>query len=402
MSVLFSDLLTQIDDFCTNYNISNIDLGNKKRAANRAIEFVQRRLGLPSDKKIQSFYFYEDVKYYDCSTGFNELIGLSYNTSANSTAIDQDPNVPRNEWNIFKDEEILKSTGVWPDMNQVGFSTVNGKNQYLMHGRNQRGATTINALNSISGLTFSSDVTATKDSYVYKFGAGSVSMNIAIGQSVTTITFTGVWDITQFLNVNAAYRMYIDFPTGTTGYFSSVDLRLQSSTNNYYSMTTTTQSDGTAWNSGSWSLISWMLANATSTGTPAPSQITTIQIRLVHSGSFATTTALRVNYFYQITPDYIDAMYYSAYKGTDTTGVTPKINLDTDSDICSFGTYAPDLIHPISLKAAQILSPQLLQDLNFRALYKEDFEESIRLWGRTYPRSRGTGQYGATKLKRAT
>lgn len=402
-TILFSDVKNQIKDLVANYNVTNVDSSSVNRAANRAIEIVQRRLSLPSDEKIQSFYFYEDTKFYNCNDGFNELLGLRYNTSGATTIIGQDPNVPRRRWNIYKDVDILQTTGVWPDENQVGFTTLNGQNQLVLHGRNINGSYTVNALNNTSGLTFSTDIAnATQDANIFKYSGGSVKFKINTGLSASFVHFSGLWNIFNLFNQNGAYRLYVDFPTGTTGYFTNVELRLQSSTGNYYSITTTTQSDGTAWTSGTgnWSLLSWLLSAATQTGTPDASNIKDVYIYFNHSGSFATTTDLRINYFYQITPDYMDAIYYSAFKGTDTTGVTPKIVLDVDSDICYFGSYAPDLIWPIALQGAKILSPQLLADPGFRAIYKEDFEEAIRLFGRTYPRKRGTGQFGQTDLRR--
>lgn len=399
-TILFSDIKQNIRDLCSNYSVTTIDNGNVDRAANRAIEFVQRRLGLPSDEKTTSFYFYEDTMYYDCPDAFNELLGLRYNTSANMVTIGNDRNVPRRFWNVMKDMEILQFTGMWPDENQVAFTTLNGKNQLLLHGRNVNGSWTVNPLTSTSGLTFSADVSgAVQDPYIYKYPNGSVKFNIATGLSATTVSFTGQWNIQKQINDNGAYRMYVNFPTGTTGYFSNVELRLQSSTGNYYSITTTTQADGNAWTASTWNLLSWLLSNSTTVGSPDPTSIKTMVIVFNHSGSFTTTTGIIINYLYQITPDLIDCIYYSAIKGTDTTGTTDKIILDEDSDICSFGSYAPDLIYPIALQGAKIVAPQLLASPEFRAMYKEDFEESIRLMGRTYPRKRASS-FGSTDLRR--
>ena len=398
--VTLQNLIDQTNDFCASYSVTTVSPGNVERGINRAIEFVQRRLGLPSDKAIQSFWFYEDTPYYNCATGFNELIGLKYNTSANSAPIDCNPNVPRRRWNVYKDIEIMQLNGVWPNENQVAFTTVNGMSQLLLHGRNQRGAQTLNPLNSVNGLTFSSDITASIDSNVYKYSNVSLSLNINTSLSASYFTFTGMWNIASLLNTNGAYRMYVNFPAGTTGYFTNVELRLQSSPGNYYTMNTTVQSDGTAWNSGSWSLLSWQLSNATVVGSPDPTKITSMYVYFNHSGTYAAVTGMRLNYLYQITPDLIDAVYYSAYKGTDLTGATQKLILDTPSDICSFGSIAPDLILPICLKAAATLSPQILASPEFQAIWKADFLEAMLVFGRIYPRQRNTGQYGATNIRR--
>ncbi len=62
-----------------------------------------------------------------------------------------------------------------------------------------------------------------------------------------------------------------------------------------------------------------------------------------------------------------------------------------DDDICAFGAYAPDLILPISLKAATFVNPQLRFNPDFQAMYKSDFEDTLKLMSRTYPRERQAG-----------
>ena len=386
MSVTFQDLKLQTQDLLSNYNVTNIDVGNIDRALNRAIEYVQRKLGLPSDKKIFSFYYYDDTKFYDNPEGFNELIQLYYNTSS---LVDADHNVPMNRWFNRKDIELIRDSGSFQNKNNVAFTTINEVSQLMLLGQNLRGAAVINAFDSTTGITFSSNITSTSiDTNIKKQGSGSLKFNINNSLSTSTITIAGNWDISQLLNIVSAYRMYIDLPTGAAAQFTNIKLTLQSSAGNNYTITTTTQDDGTAWTENVWDRISWSLADAVTTGSPVSTQINSIIITFTHSGSFTAVTNMRVDYLYQVNPDYMDVIYYSAYKGTDTTGVTPKIILDEDSDIISFGSYASDLIFPIALKAATILNPQLRADENFAQMYKIEFSDVVALLSRTYPRVR--------------
>ena len=123
MPVVFKDVLDNIDDLCQNYNVTNIDNGNKVRQANRAIEYMQRRLGLPSDKKTFSFYYYEDTPFYDCPTGFNEFIQLYYD--------DSNLNKPANRWQAMKDTEINNNTSGYQCRNKVAPTFINSKNEML-------------------------------------------------------------------------------------------------------------------------------------------------------------------------------------------------------------------------------------------------------------------------------
>jgi hypothetical protein len=390
MTVLFNDLKLMTSDLLSNYNVTTVDKGNKERAINRAIEYVQRKLGLPSDKKIWSFYFYDDTKFYTTPDGFNELLQLYYNTSS---VVDSDYNNPRNRWFVDKDIELLRATGnTYGSMNKVAFTTINQLSQLMLVGSNIRGSSIINAFDNTTGLTFSSSITGTSiDTYVKKQGSGSLKFSMDNSASTSTITMAGSWDITQAIAISSAYRLYIDFPVGAAAQFTNVKLSLISSVGNSYDITATTQDDGTAWTENVWDRLSFSLANATTTGTPVASQITSMVITFTHSGTFTAVSNIRMDYLYQVNPDYMDVVYYSSQKGTNQAGTVPKVILDEDSDIVSFGAYAPDLVYPIALKAASILQPQLRFNPEFYAMYKADFIDVLTLMSRTYPRQRQAG-----------
>lgn len=382
------DLLDQVNDFNQNYNVTTIDLGNKTRAINRAIEFVQQRLGLPSDRQIQTFNFYEDTAFYALDEGYSDMIGLYYNTTNGNVVANN--NLAGFRWFPEEDTNILRRSGEITRQNQFAFTTINGSNQLLMKGRNTRSSFLINPFNSLVGVSFSSSITgAAVDPNIYETDGASIVFNVGASEATSTITLSGTWDIRQLLNTDAAYRLWLDFPTGVgTNIFSSIGIRLQSSTGNYYDVTTTLDYLGAAWASNGWSKLGFDLSDVVTTGNPVASTITSIIIRLNHAGGFSPVTAMRINRLYVVQPDVMDFVYYSAYKGTDTTGATRKVILTSADDILSFGAFAPDLIYPIALKAALILWPQLRADPTFYPIYQTDFKDTITLYGKRYPRKR--------------
>ena len=105
--ITFKEVLDNINDYGQNYTATTIDKGNIKRAANRAIESIQAKLGLPSDIDTFDFEYYQDTKFYDCPDAFNELIQLYYNTDQSDITVDL--NTPSRRWNICKDTELLLS-----------------------------------------------------------------------------------------------------------------------------------------------------------------------------------------------------------------------------------------------------------------------------------------------------
>lgn len=390
VTITLQDLINQTSDLVGNYTTSTIDQGNTVRAINRAIEIVQRRLGLPSDKRIQNFYFYEDTPFYNLNVDFNEDIEVYYNTQSGTNQADS--NTPNNRWFRVEDTEILRSTGQYRSMKRYSFTTMNGLNQLLMSGFNIRSGALIQAFDVDSGFTYSTSITAhTIDNNIYKQGTGSLMFSMSTAEGTSTITNTGVnFDIRSLLNNNGGYRYWFYFPTSGNGYLSSVNIQLTSSTGNYYQISTTTDYLGNAWASNGWSKLAFNLNNATTVGTPDASAITSIVFNFVHSGSFVTSSGWRIDDLYTVNPDYMDLVYYSNYKGTDVTGVTKKTLLDTVTDQLAFASFAPDLIMPICIKAAEILMPQLRGDLNFTQLYKQNYTETLLIMGKTWPRKRNS------------
>jgi len=411
-TITLGEIKSNVQDLTDNFDVTTIDKGNYTRQINRAIEYIQARLGLPSDKDTFDFFYYQDTMYYDCPEAFNELIQLYYNSTYSDISVDY--NTPARRWNIVKDTELLRSTGnfnagisgagyQWngPSQNRVALTTINGKNQLLVQGFNANGISILNNFDNVSPLTFSADISgAVADSNVKKQGSASTKFSINAGLTASTISFTNNWNIQDLITRNGALRMYVDFPTlASITDITSVEVRLISTTSNYYSMTETNQVDGSAWAVNSWSWLNFALSAATTVGTPDAQSITQVEVIFNHANTVSVAN-LRVDYLYVVVPDYLTCSYYSFYKGTDTTGATKKVTLTDDTDICSFGAIAPGLIGVIAMNAAIRLFPQLRGDLNFVNLYRAEEKETLQLYGRTWGRHRSTGGAGQTEILR--
>jgi hypothetical protein len=407
--ITLRDVLDNIDDLCQDFTVTSIDNGNKVRQANRAIEYVQSILGLPSSISTYSFFYYQDVQFYDTPEGFNEFIQLYYNTTYPS--ISTDYNNPRFRWNLYKDSELLRSTGGGNfngfgsqlgaiSSNRVAVTRINGKNQLLLSGQNIHGMNTYNSFDSTAGLTYSSDISgAVVDTNIYKEGSGSLKFNIASGLTKSTVTMTGNWNIQNLFNQNGIFRMFVDFPVGTSRFFSNVEIQFTSSVGNYYSITTTNQTDGSAWTENVWDWLSFPLANATTVGSPNSTLITSINIIFNHSGTFAPVSNLRIDYLYEVNPDYLNLSFYNFFKGTNSDG-DDIVYLTDDTDMVSFGDIAPSLLDAVAIRAAMKLFPQLRGDASFWNMYKADFSDVVKALGKTFPRTRATGGAGKSEILR--
>ena len=84
----------------------------------------------------------------------------------------------------------------------------------------------------------------------------------------------------------------------------------------------------------------------------------------------------------------MNLVYYSQYKGTDSTGSVQKIILDSLTDLPNFMQFFPDFINMVALRAAYILMPQLSADKDFMDMYRRDYIENLKDLGKIYPRKR--------------
>src|ERR1035437_9533828 len=71
-------VLDQTNDYCSNYTVGNIDINQRLRAINRAIEDVHRVLGLTCDETIFNFQYVQDNMFTDVPIDYDEPILLYY------------------------------------------------------------------------------------------------------------------------------------------------------------------------------------------------------------------------------------------------------------------------------------------------------------------------------------
>ena len=208
--------------------------------------------------------------------------------------------------------------------------------------------------------------------------------------------------VKQALQQNGIYKVYSWLPTTA---ISQIQLILTSSVGNYYTFTATTNDDGTPFVNSTlnslWNRQQFQWGNVAITGSPNSQQITSYEIRYTEGAGFGSSPIpyFRIDDLYLTYPDNMNLIYYSQFKGTDSTGATQKIVLDSITDLPNFMQFFPDFLHPVALRAAYILMPQLSGDKDFMAMYKKDFEDWLLDVGKVNPRKRVVNS-GSTQLRR--
>lgn len=398
MTIQLQDILLKLGDYARSYTTGNVDLGQRTRAVNEAIAYFQRRLGLPSDERVQSFYYVKGTDYYNLNGDYNEPVGIFYH--------DYQYNIPGNQFTYRKYPEILQLSGLNPNLRYFSFvtynSTVNPK-QLLIIGPNLNGGSILESFDNaiIEGWVGSGDAnTLSLDPNIKTEGNNSLAFNITPNTGTATLKLPNYFssagsDFTNWLKLNAWFELDVYMASDN---FEDLELFLQSSAGNYYSISDGgVQASGADYVVGQWNTVAFKFNDAIPVGSPVVTNINALQINLIEGVGFTQTNNMRVDNLRVVIPDYLDLIYYTNIKGKDGDSGEDIYNLANNTDTANFGDITPDLLDPIAKYGATIIMPQLRQDPNLRKQYLIELgidpetmndQGFIKMWGKVYPRKR--------------
>lgn len=385
-NLVVQDILNRLNDLVANYTTGSVDLGNRMRAINSAIEYIKRRMTLPSDEVIQKISFTQDNMYYNLNSDFNEGLFVFYD--------DPTLNFPGNNWNYAPYGDILRMSGrQFSNQNYFSWTPINGKMQLMLFGRNLNQGQTLNTFDSISNpaTIVSNDAENPRiDNNIYKEGSGSLAFDIdpsLTGSGMATVKFTTNFDFTKVLQNSGLFKLWVWLASTN---ISEIILTLYTDASDYYILTASAFDDASAFSTGldTWKKVQFSFTGSSVVGSPAISNITSMQIDFVLGAGFTITDGFRIDDLYTVFPDLMDLVYLTSYKGTDTTGATSKIFLTDPADIPAFGNFVPDMIDVVAYRAAIILVPQILSNAEFRQMYIAESEEVMKVVGKSWPRKR--------------
>lgn len=386
----------QMNDYIANYTVGSVDTAQRIRALNRAIEDIHRALGLTSDETIFPFQYLQNSIYTSLPIDYDEPIALVY----------QNPkyNLPGHGWTWQLYTYLLKNSGVSTRTNQkfFGSTNINGSKQLIQSGSNIKQASIINPFNTINLVSTTGDATnLAVDNNVWINTGGSLSFTIdptkGFGYAGIKVSGFGIMNVQEALLNNGVYGVYSYLKSSA---ISKIEL-IMTSASGSYTFSATTQSSALPFAINTWNQTNhpWTLVSIS--GSPDSQNITSYEFRYTEGVGFGAVAIpyFRIDDFFLQFPDDMNLIYYSQYKGTDSTGATKKIMLDSLDDKPTFMQFFPDFLNMVALRAAYILLPQLSGDKEFIAMYRRDYIEQMKELGKIYPRKRCVN-LGQTQLRR--
>lgn len=331
-----------------NYSIS--DLGNELAAMghgstlnqvedlfgmyNRAARRIMEDVDLQETRTVASFgKVYNSVWDYPVFTDMKGNSIADFYPQANRTSLDNYGD------QYGKDFDLQKNYSVKPDFS-VKYNA--GDRTLRVNAPNLPSGTQINSASNITGngiwVNSGGAGAPLNNSVFYTDGVnGSIQTNLAAGQATGALTnsTSQAVNLTNDFNNNSTLFFEVYLPNASA--FTSIDLRVGSSSANYYHQdAVTTDFLGNAFVNG-WNLIAVPFTTMTVVGVPVLTSITYLRVNFNYNSTQQVGTL--INQFYSRVGVLFNCEYYSKYLFRDgTTGVFQEkvtddsnvINLDTD------------------------------------------------------------------------
>lgn len=203
--------------------------------------------------------------------------------------------------------------------------------------------TTINSCDSLtSNGTWAATSTASTlavDTVNFVSNTASLKFNLAITGPTGYLensTMTAI-DLSAWKN-QGSFFIYTYLPTASA--FTNINLRIGSSSSNYYSMNATVTQENTSFQNG-WNLIQFTWTSATTTGSPVDTALTYSRVTWTYSG--AAQTAVRLDQITAALGSIYEIEYYSKYIFRNSSGTFAE-TVTADSDLINLDTETYNLL----------------------------------------------------------
>lgn len=304
-----------------------------RNVMNRGIRKVISDLDLRSTKrKGTAIKIFDDVYQYTCPTDLkgNAIIDL----------VPQGERAICSSLSLTTEERFDRQKSVYNNIISVSDNSMVRKVLASMDEKDESDLISyLSSLTEGSGTwtAFGDGENLEIDNSNYVSGSGSLSFDISNAGGTTAGAYiSGIdeFDLTDYSSDGSAFMwIYIYSATNLTNWI----LRLGSDSSNYYSMTATTQADGTTFTAG-WNLIKWDFSGKTTTGTPDIDNCDYVACYMTKAGAKVSETDYRFNKLILHSGWYNQLLYYSKYGWQTSVGVwienstadTDLINADTD------------------------------------------------------------------------
>ncbi len=372
MSTTLATPHTSMNTWIGDASTDRISAAERFQFLTEAVQWLQTELDNDHSVRTYSVSYFDTINYYKLNAAVTDIFeGNALRRATTETDIDL---------------ERIDSRGV-----AEAISLSSSKNTYSLERRDGNLFLAVNLDSKYTSLQVDSFDSLTANGGTWAADTtNSDALNVAIntvdGSNGTTGCLSFDVDVSQSGNNRAtiynsgltsedlsdekdlsSWIIDMSFPIIT--YLSSVTFYWGSSASDYYSVTQTTNYDGSAFTADFLNTLKFAWLNATVTGTPDDSAITYIRIDVNYSASQADATSYKIDNLRLVRPEKLTFHYTSWNVGTDTNGTQIK-KFTATTDIPYYSGQYDQYDIPVGHKAASLAFHSL-------RLYAESDKEEL-------------------------
>ncbi len=387
MAITVSNIQDNLNTYLGDSSTDRISAAERLQSITEATVWLQEELGNDHQNVTYDLDFLDTIFYYKITTAVPDLMG----------SVDLRRAIPDHDRSFTYKSARELAEEIGQGETESSFSIeYRDTNWYLAvnHGSSKSSKVILSADATDNGGgtwavdSSNSDATnLTIDTVEIKEGTGSFNFDADVSQSVNdraTIQNTTLnkLDLTTYEDLGS-WLMEVYIPDVTN--FTGITLFWGDDTSNFWSVSATTDIDGSAWANG-WNTVKVNWSDSTKTLSPVVTAIDFIRIDFDYTNSQTDDTDFRIDYLRIANPEKLTFHYTTWNVGTNTSGTDITVFGNT-SDIPFFSGQYDQYKYAVAHKAASMLFDHPLRLFDDARIEDARAEEQIGKVKNIFPRS---------------
>ena len=356
MSITVAEVITNFNTFLGDTSTDRVSSAERLQYITEATSWLKEEVDNDYAVKTYSIKYFDTVNYYKLNPGISDVFeGNDLRRAVGENDI---------SFTRKSSREMAEDIAQQSMESCYSIERRDGNAYLVVNHDSKYSAMVVSQLESLTadGGTWTAD-TSTSDATNlavnnndFTEGDGCLSFDVDVSQSGNNKagiynTDLSAEDLTDSLDLDY-FLLDIQFPDVT--YITSVKLYWGSDTSNYYSVTVTTDINGSAFvASPTFNTLKFAWLGSTITGTPDITAINYIRIEVNYSASQADATSFKIDNLRLVRPEILTFYYASWNVGTNSSGTELKAFTAT-SDIPYFSGQYDDLKYAVAHKAVSL------------------------------------------------
>lgn len=391
MAVSVASIITEYNSYVGDSSTDRISAAERLQNISEATTWLYEELGNEHSVQTYNINYLDGVYRYKVTTGIADLL-----TGAD---LRRDTYLQNLSFTRKSPREMAEEIGQGMKDPSWAIERYDSDAYLVINFSSRYGMTQVDDMDAVDNWVVdasgSDALNLTLDNNEFKQGTGSLNFDVDVSQSGNNKSTIynpniGPYDLSHLEDLGT-WRMWVYIPDVT--YTSSVTFSWGSDTattpsgkSNYWSITATTDIDGSALQSG-WNEMTFIWQNATKTGTPDSSDIGYLQIDVNYTGSQVDDTDYRIDFITCTQPERITFHYISSIVGYTSAGAE-LFSFAATTDIPFFSGQYDNYKYAVAHKAASLTYYGILRLTNEASLQDNEAVKALDRYRKIFESSK--------------